>query len=45
MSWFADFKEFSVFTVLCLAVALVGGVLEAECARVLSDFFRSVRKK
>ena len=27
MSWFADFKEFSVFTVLCLAVALVGGVL------------------
>ena len=25
--------------------ALVGGVLEAECARVLSDFFRSVRKK
>ena len=25
--------------------ALVGGVLEAECAQVLSDFFRSVRKK
>ena len=25
--------------------ALVGGVLEAECARVLSDFCRSVRKK
>ena len=23
----------------------VGGVLETECARVLSDFFRSVRKK
>ena len=27
------------------AADTVGGVLEAECARVLSDFFRSVRKK
>lgn len=25
--------------------ALVGGVLEAECARVLRDFFRGLRKK
>lgn len=25
--------------------ALVGGVLEAECAQVLSDFFRGIRKK
>ena len=25
--------------------ALVGGVLEAECARVLREFFRGLRKK
>ena len=26
-------------------LALVGGVLEEECARVLRDFFRGLRKK